>query len=132
MYARAYKFGCFLSQELSAEIGDCLSRGWLDKSQQCVILIKYWSNLLARSIKTAHKKVDLFLSRLFAVFEIGQYFINIWKTTYLYKAFRISSIMLNMVFILLIFSLLLIVCKLYINYILLWLHKYQEKLFLWV
>jgi len=26
---------------LSAEIGDCLGYVWLDKSQKCVILIKY-------------------------------------------------------------------------------------------
>jgi len=63
---------------LSAEIGDCLSRGWLDKSQQCVISIKHWSILLARSIKPAHKKADLFPSRLFAVFEVSQKFLTIW------------------------------------------------------
>ena len=34
-------------------------------------LIKNWSILLARSIKSAHKKANLFLSRFFAVFEVG-------------------------------------------------------------
>ncbi|MDN5479160.1 MAG: hypothetical protein L0G39_19715, partial [Chryseobacterium sp.] len=60
---------------MSAEIGDCLGRGWLDKSQQSFILFEKQSNLLAISIKTAHKKAGLFLSRLFAVFEVGQKFL---------------------------------------------------------
>ncbi|MFH4351827.1 hypothetical protein WAJ70_22325, partial [Acinetobacter baumannii] len=76
MCAKTYKAGHFLSQELSAEIGDCLGRGWLDKSQQSSFLFKKQSNLLAISIKTDHKKADLFLSRLFTVFEVGQKFLT--------------------------------------------------------
>jgi hypothetical protein len=34
MCAQAYKIGEFLSQELSAEIGDYLSKRWLDKSEK--------------------------------------------------------------------------------------------------
>ena len=71
---------------LSAEIVDNLSSGWVDNTQQCVILIKNWSILLAEYIKTAHKKADLCLSRLFAVFEVGQNFLNIWKTKVLWNA----------------------------------------------
>ena len=95
MCAKTYKSGHFLSQELSAEIGDCLSRGWLDKSQQCVVSIKYWSILLARNIKSAHKKADLCLSRLFDAFQVSQKILTYWKTMIFQSAFRISSIMLN-------------------------------------
>jgi len=38
---------------------------------------------LAEYIKTAHKKADLFQSRLFAVFEVGRKFLTIWKTRFL-------------------------------------------------
>jgi hypothetical protein len=62
---------------LSAEIGDCLGRGWLDKSQQSFILFEKQSNLLAISIKTAHKKAGLFLSRLFVVFQGDENFLTI-------------------------------------------------------
>ena len=65
---------------LSAEIGDNLSSGWVDNTQQCVILIKNWSILLAEYIKTAHKKADLCRSRFFTVFKVGQNFLTIWKT----------------------------------------------------
>ena len=41
MCAKAYKSGHFLSQELSAEIGDSVGRGWLDESQQSFISIKW-------------------------------------------------------------------------------------------
>ena len=72
MCAKTYKFGHFLSQELSAEIGDCLGYVWLDKSQQSFILFEKQSNLLAISIKTDHKKADLCLSRLFDAFQVSQ------------------------------------------------------------
>ena len=32
---------------------------------------------LAKGIKPAHKKADLFLSRLFTVFEVGQKYLTI-------------------------------------------------------
>ena len=65
---------------LSAEIVDNLSSGWVDNTQQCVILIKNWSILLAEYIKTDHKKAELFPSRLFTVFEVDQKILTIWKT----------------------------------------------------
>ncbi|MEQ1312681.1 MULTISPECIES: hypothetical protein [unclassified Acinetobacter] len=41
MCAQAYKIGGFLSQELSAEIGDNLSQRWLDNAEKNDKLIKY-------------------------------------------------------------------------------------------
>ena len=71
MCAQAYKIGEFLSQELSAEIGDSFGMGRIDKPEKNDNLIKYWSILLAEYIKTAHKKADLFPSRFFTIFEVG-------------------------------------------------------------
>jgi hypothetical protein len=49
-------------------------------SQNCISQAEkrnFWSSLLARSIKTAQKETDLFQSRFFAVFEVGQNFLTI-------------------------------------------------------
>jgi len=66
--AQAYKIGWFLSQELSAEIGNNLKVCCIDNSEKRDVFIKNKSNLLARSIKTAHKKAEMFQWRLFTVF----------------------------------------------------------------
>ena len=74
MCAQAYKIGEFLSRELSAEIGDNLSKRWLDNAEKNDKLIKYWSILLARSIKIAQKETDLFPGRFFVVFQGSENF----------------------------------------------------------
>ena len=78
MCAQAYKIGGFLSQELSAEIGDSFGMGRIDKPEKNDNLIKYWSILLAEYIKTVHKKSDLFQSRLFTVFATKVKFLSDW------------------------------------------------------
>jgi len=53
---------------LSAEIGNNLKVCCIDNSEKRDVFIKNKSNLLARSIKTAHKKAEMFQWRLFTVF----------------------------------------------------------------
>jgi len=62
---------------LSSEIGDIFCPGKADNIEESFNLIKKQSILLARSIKPAHKKANLCLSRLFSVFEVGQNFLTI-------------------------------------------------------
>jgi hypothetical protein len=62
---------------LSAEIGDIFCPGKTGNIEKNFILAKKQSILLAEYIKTDHKKVDLFPSRFFAVFQIDQNLLTI-------------------------------------------------------
>jgi len=57
-----------IAPDLSAEIGDIFCPGKSGNIEKIFILTKKQSILLAKYIKTAHKKADLFPSRFFAVF----------------------------------------------------------------
>jgi len=65
MSALAYKIAQNLPQGLSAEIGDIFYPAKTGNIEKSFILTKKQSILLAEYIKTAHKKADLFPSRLF-------------------------------------------------------------------
>ena len=71
MSALAYKIAQNLPQGLSAEIADNFRSAGIELSGKKRNMNVFLSILLAESIKTAHKKSNLFLSRFFAVFEVG-------------------------------------------------------------
>ena len=66
----------FLSQDLSAEIRAIFSPRKAGNIEVSFILNKKQSILLAEYIKTAHKKADLFPSRLFDIVEHILYIIS--------------------------------------------------------
>ena len=68
MSALAYKIAQNLPQGLSAEIADNFRSAGIELSGKKRNMNVFLSILLAESIKTAHKKSDLFQSRLFLVF----------------------------------------------------------------
>ena len=70
MSALAYKIAQNLPQGLSAEIADNFRSAGIELSGKKRNMNVFLSILLAESIKTAHKKSNLFQNRLFYVFWI--------------------------------------------------------------
>ena len=79
MSALAYKIAQNLPQGLSAEIADNFRSAGIELSGKKRNMGVFWSILLARTIKTAHKKADLFQSRLFADFSVMTKFLSYWN-----------------------------------------------------
>jgi hypothetical protein len=70
MSALAYKIAQNLPQGLSAEIADNFRSAGIELSGKKRNMNVFLSILLAESIKTAHKKSNLFQNRLFTDFRV--------------------------------------------------------------
>ena len=78
MSALAYKIAQNLPQGLSAEIADNFRSAGIELSGKKRNMNVFWSILLAKNIKTVHKKADLFQSRIFTVFATKVKFLSDW------------------------------------------------------
>ena len=81
MSALAYKIAQNLPQGLSAEIADNFRSAGIELSGKKRNMNGFWTIFLAKHIKTAHKKADLFQSQLFVHFLVSVEFLSAW---YLY------------------------------------------------